>query len=259
MPTLRTNIQKGKFSNYGHSKFVTPTKNTQYFANSKTKQPTMRGSFPRRVRWSLDSEGISNRRSDYARGMELNRSASSASRNFEFGAAKTISSATFSNSIYDGNAARKLRSVSEVVTKPKKVAPEMHAVKGSAEVKSSVKSAAASPILVTVAKFAAALVILIAILAFVRVAMTTATVSNGLASQAISSNIDTELINKNSLEVQDSVLSNSSRIKQAASQYALVAPGTITVLNIAPDVLAYDENNNISLVESLNRVSNTTP
>lgn len=259
MPTLRTNIQKGKFSNYGHSKFVTPTKNTQYFANSKTKQPTMRGSFPRRVRWSLDSEGISNRRSDYARSMEINRSASRASRNFEFGAASTISTATFSNNIYDGNAARKLRSVSEVVTKPKKIAPEMHAVKGNAEVKSAAKSAALSPILVTVAKFAAALVILIAVLAFVRVAMTSATVSNGLASQNISNSIDAELINKNALEVQDSTLSNSARIKQAAAEYSLVNPGAITVINLTPDVLAYDANNNVSLVESLERVAKSTP
>ena len=219
----------------------------------------MRGSFPKAVRWSLDDEGITNRRSDYNRGMALNRSAASATRNFDIGVAQTISTANFSNSIYDGNAARKLRSLPDINSRSKGDTAKMHAVKGAAKVRSAAQSSVSSPMLVTLAKFAAALVVLIAILAFVRVAMTTATVSNGLASQEISANIDTELINKNALEVQDSALGNSGRIKQAAAEYALVNPGVITVLNLGQDVLAYDENNNVSLVESLNRVAKRTP
>ena len=255
MPTLRQDIKKGKFSNYGSSKFSTPTKNTQYFANKRAKQPTMRGSFPKAVRWSLDDEGITNRRSDYNRGMALNRSAANASKNFEIGVAQTISTANFVNSIYDGNAARKMRSVADVAKKVGNT-EKMHAIKGGAVAKS--KSTVSSPMLVTIAKFAAIFICLLAILAFIRVGLTSTTVSNGLSSQEISKQIDNELISKNALEVQDSTLANSSRIRQVASQYSLVTPGVIQVINLPQDVLALDDNNNVSLVESLKRVSGTS-
>ena len=262
MPTLRQDIKKGKYSSFGSSKFSIPTKNTQYFAasNRRVKQPTMRGSFPRAVKWSLDDEGITNRRSDYNRGMALNRSASNASRNFEVGVSSTIGVANFSNGIYDGNAARKLRPVS--VPKTKSSAPktrDMHAVAGRAKARSVMKTSALSPMIVTAAKIAAVLVVLIAVLAFIRVGMTSATVSNGLASQGISKQIDNELVSKNALEVQDSTLANSGRIRQVASQYSLVVPSTIQVFELSPDVLAYDENNHVSLVESLDRVSKSNP
>ena len=255
MPTLRLDIKKGKFSNYGSSIFSTPTKNTEYFAKSRTKQPTMRGSFPKAVRWSLDDEGIRNRRSDYNRGMALNRSASSATRNFEMGVAQTISTANFANSIYDGNAARKMRSVADVATKIGN-SEKLHAVKGGAATKA--KATVSSSLLVTIAKFAAVFICLLAVLAFIRVGLTSSTVSNGLASQEVSKQIDNELISKNALEVQDSTLANSSRIRQVASQYALVTPGVIQVIDLGQDVLAYDENHNVSLVESLKRASGTT-
>lgn len=262
MPTIRSNIQKGKFSNYGSSKFSTPTKNTQYFAesNRRIKQPTMRGSFPRALKWSLDDEGITNRRSDYNRSINLNQNASRPSRNFEFGASQRMATANFSNGIYDGNAARKLRPVS--VPKTQKVAPKvrkMHAVSGDIKARSNLKTAALSPMIVTLAKVAAVLVCLVAVLAFIRVGMTSATVSNGIASQDISKAIDSELVQKNALEVQDSSLANSGRIRQVASQYSLIAPSAITVFDIGQDVLAYDDNNHVSLVESLDRAAKSNP
>lgn len=260
MPTLRTNIQKGKFSNYGSSKFSTPTSNTKYFSERRVKQPTMRGSFPRAVKWSLDDEGITNRRSDYNRSINLSQSASRPSRNFEFGAAQTIATANFSNGIYDGNAARKFRPVS--VPKTQKAAPKernMHAVQGDITARSNMKTAAMSPMIVTLAKVAAVLVVLVAVLAFIRVGMTSATVSNGLASQEISKAIDGELVSKNALEVQDSSLANSGRIRQVASQYSLVVPSAIQVFDIGQDVLAYDDNNHVSLVESLDRAAKSNP
>ena len=258
MPTLRTNIQKGKFSNYGSSKFSTPTKNTQYFSasNRRVKQPTMRGSFPRAVKWSLDDEGITNRRSDYNRSINFSQSAARPSRNFEMGAAQTIAKANFSNGIYDGNAARKLSPVS--VPKTKTSAPkqrDMHAVAGDAKARSVMRTAVLSPMIVTAAKVAAVLVVLVAVLAFIRVGMTSATVSNGLASQEISKQINSELVSKNALEVQDSSLANSGRIRQVASQYSLVVPSAIQVFELGQDVLAYDENNHVSLVESLDRAA----
>ena len=121
------------------------------------------------------------------------------------------------------------------------------------------KTAAMSPMIVTLAKVAAVLVVLVAVLAFIRVGMTSATVSNGLASQEISKAIDGELVSKNALEVQDSSLANSGRIRQVASQYSLVVPSAIQVFDIGQDVLAYDDNNHVSLVESLDRAAKSNP
>lgn len=288
MPTLRTNIQKSKFSNYGSSIFATPTKNTQYFRRVNQKQPTMRGSFPKAVRWSLDDEGITNRRGDYNRAISINRSARLASRNFEVGAARKIGSATLSSNVYsgsqkpsqtrlsnisffsggnakapayEGNVARSLNPQPKPEPKievPVTKAPELHAIKGSQKQRSLMQSSALSPMFVTLAKTAATLVVVIAILAFVRVGFTSATVSTGLNSQEISNNIQTELVNKNALEVQDSTLGNSSRIRESASHYNLVTPAAIETINLGQDVLAYDDNKNVSLVESLNRVAGST-
>lgn len=259
MPLRQKNIQKGKYSNYGSSIFAPPTSNTKYFQNIK--QPTMRGSFPKPIRSTLGDEGVVNARINYNRGMELNRSATFARSNSSIDASKTIAFASFKNSTYsqsnfDGTAARRLAPEPKIKQNPKKdLKPSMHAVAGNAPVKSVVKSATLSPMLLMVAKVAAAVVIVIAIMAFVRVGITSATVSLGLNSQQIQKNIETELVNKNALEVKDSTLGNTGRIRQAAADYSLVAPASIETISLSPDVLAYDSNNNVSLVESLNRVA----
>lgn len=280
MPVQRTNIKKGKFSNYGSSIFSPSTKNTQYFQTKNTKQPTVRGSFPKAVRWSLDDEGITNRRLDYSRGQNLNRSAANNRPNISFGASQKIASATMSSNIYagqpsagnvrlsninyftggrssasafDGNAARK------VTARPKKMQaatePAVHAVKGAKPERSVFYSTAMSPMLLTLAKVAVAVIIVMAIMAFVRVAMTSATVSTGLNSQAISAQIDNQLIEKNALEVQDSALSNSSRVRQAAAQHNLVLPTKVETIYLDKDILDYS-GDKISLVGSLNNLAN---
>lgn len=261
MPTLRTNIQKGKFSNYGNSIFITPTANTKYFENQKAKQPTLRGSFPKAVRWSFDDESLTNARTNYDRGLEFNRSAAIARNKVTIDASKTIATASFKSNVYsqpnfDGTAARRLAPEPKIEKAPKlETNVNMHAVKGSATQKRVISTAALSPMFLTLAKVAAAVVVVVAVMAFVRVGLTSATVSTGLNSQLISNKIDSELINKSALEVEDSTLGNTSRIRQAAADLSLVAPSAIETINLSPDVLAYDENKNVSLVESLNRVA----
>lgn len=241
MQAQRSNIQKGKFSNYGSSIFATPTDNTKYFKEANAKLPTMRGSFPRAVRYSLDDEGIRNARIDYNRGLELNKSAARARRNSE--------------SSFEGNAARRLAPETNIDAESQSF---MHAHAGNAEKPTLIHSSALSPMFLSLAKVAAVVVCVIAILAFVRVGLTSATVSTGLASQNITNKIEAELVNKNALEVQDSTLGNTARIRQAAAEYSLVAPASVETIVLDQDVLAYDENKNVSLVESLNRVAKKT-
>lgn len=282
MPTLRTDIKKSKFSNYGKSVFSPNTKNTQYFQKRQVKQPTVRGSFPKAVRWSLDDEGVKNSRLDYRRSMDLKRSARRANnRNASYSASKKIASVTFNSNIYagatsasnvrlsninyftggkssvgaiEGNVARKI--TPKVAPKKTNVSkPNLNVLRGEAKQKNIFQTTALSPMLVTLTKVAAAVIVVIAIMAFVRVAMTSATVSTGLATQQISAQIDNELISKNGLEVQDSALSNSSRLRQAASQFNLVAPASVETINLEKDILDY-QGNKVSLVGSLNNIAN---
>lgn len=245
MQAQRSNIQKGKFSNYGSSIFAKPTDNTRYFKEAKSKLPTMRGSFPRAVRYSLDDEGIRNARIDYNRGLELSKSAVRARQNSERNY----------QSSFEGNAARRLAPEPNIDLDSHS---SMHAHAGHAEKSTLIHSSALSPMFLSLAKVAAVVVCVIAILAFVRVGITSATVSTGLASQNISNKIDAELVNKNALEVQDSALGNTAHIRQAAAEYSLVAPASVETIVLDQDILAYDENKNVSLVESLNRVAKKT-
>lgn len=258
MSSFNSNIKRGRLSNYGSSIYAPKTKNTQHFSESKRYNPTVRGSFPKAVRWSLDDEGIVNHRMDYTRSLEVSKSARSAVRNSSSLATGKIANSSFTRSIYDGNAARKLEPALEPkVSNNNKQKNNIHAVRGKAKSRGILQSTSISPMIVFAAKMIGVFILFVAILSFIRVGLATSTVLNGISSQEISKQIDQELVSKNGLEVKDSALSNSGRIRQAASQYSLVAPSSIQVLNIAPDVLAYDENKNVSLVESLKRASNS--
>lgn len=242
----------------------------------------------------LDDEGLTNKRFDYRRGVDLNKSAFNASRNFESGASGRMANAYLSNNIYtrngkasqsrlasvsffsggqaktrafEGNVARRLDTAAQpqpfVEPKPKQdkkqeKISQLHVIKGTKQQKGPLQTAALSPMLLTFAKTAAAIVLFVALMAFVRVGLTSATVSAGLNSKEISNNIQNELVKKSALEVEDSALGNSSNIRQKASDFNLVAPGAIETLNLGQDVLAYDENKNVSLVNSLNRVAGST-
>lgn len=113
-----------------------------------------------------------------------------------------------------------------------------------------------SPNLVSLTKIAASVFVVFAIMAFVRIGLTSATVSNSLQYKDISSQLDEELVKKNNLEVQTSALSNSARIKTEAAAHNLVNAPTVLTISIPNDVLAY-EDDNVSLVDSLNRLAST--
>lgn len=280
MPVLRANIKKGKFSNYGNSRFAKQTSNTQYFAQRTYKQPTMRGAFPKAVRFSLNDEGITNARFNYNRGLDLNRSAAQASSYSSNAATAAMSSATLANGIYggttpnkklnipfiggagnasyNGNAARRLNGMPKTMPAAKP-APQkkVQAVRGSASQRGIMQSSAMSPTLVTFAKFSAALVIFIALIAFVRVGLTSQTISKGIESQNITAQIDQELTTKNGLEVQASTLGNSSKVREGAEKLGMITPATIETIKLEKDVLAKNEDGSLSLVNSLDRLTDS--
>lgn len=280
MPVMRKNIKKGKFSNYGNSVFAKKTSNTNYFAQRNYKQPTMRGAFPKAIRYSLNDEGITNARINYNRGLKLNSSAAMA-RNYQAGnqAAMSMSAATLANGIYggnknskpmqnasqvvfEGNAARKISALPKTIPAPKKkkqtfTKSKVSAVRGQAQSRGILQTSALSPTLLVFAKYAAAVVIFLAVVAFVRVGLSSATISKGIESQQISSQIETELTNKNALEVQDSVEGNSTKVRQAAEKLGMITPPSIETIKLEKDVVARNDDGDISLVESLNRIADS--
>ena len=292
MQDLNKNINKSKFSNYGTSIFAKKTQNTQFFANANKKRPTFRGAFPKKTKWSLNNEGILNANNNFNRAIEFNESANKAKMKAEqraasaFGVSSKLSAgistekrkvnpSRLSNisfftgkkisdsDAFDGNAARSLQPEIQTHELPEYIYrnnknKDLRAIKGQQKQRGIMQSSVLSPMLITVAKFSTAIILVVACAAFARVGLSSATVSLGINSQEISSQIESELAMKNTLEVQDSTLGNSSRLRDKAAEYGLVAPTSIEQITLAPDPLCYDNDGNVSLTESLNRVANST-
>ena len=106
---------------------------------------------------------------------------------------------------------------------------------------------ASSSLLVTAAKLAAVVLVVVAALAFARIALTSATVTTMIESDAMSSEIADARSAGVSLEMEQSVLSNSSAIKQAAKRLGMAASAEVGTIELAPDVVATDASGNLSL------------
>ena len=109
------------------------------------------------------------------------------------------------------------------------------------------REAGSSALLVTAAKMAAIVLVVVAALAFARIALTSATVTTMIESDSISSEIADARSAGVSLEMEQSVLSNSSAIKQAATKLGMSAPFEVGTIELAPDVVATDAGGNLSL------------
>lgn len=251
MPQLRKNIKKGKFSNYGKSIFTKSTNNTKYFAEKTIKQPTMRGAFPKSIKVSLNSDSS-----------KPNMSSLKAERKSVAFYSRPRDMDFTNMPAFEGTAARRVDAVPKTIPAPRKrenklEKPKVQAVKGRAAQKNIMQTSALSPTLVTFAKFAAVIVVFIAIVAFVRVGLSAATISKGIESQQINAQINKELVNKNGLEVQDSTLGNSSKVRASAEKLGMVSPNIIEPIKLDKDVVAQDEEGNLSLVKSLNRLASS--
>ncbi len=109
----------------------------------------------------------------------------------------------------------------------------------------------------SLAKVCAVLCIVIALIAMARVAITSAAASCALETRAIENNIEAARSLGNDLEVSQSVLSNPSRIKTQAARLGMAAPEASFTEQIVlpPDIVATDEEGNLSLSESVSRLA----
>lgn len=84
-----------------------------------------------------------------------------------------------------------------------------------------------------------------------RVALNSATVTTSLATQEISSDLDEARSYAATLEVQQSTLSNPTRVRTAAADLDMAAPVVTETIVLPTDVVATDEAGNLSLTESI--------
>ncbi|MEG0070873.1 MAG: cell division protein FtsL [Raoultibacter sp.] len=104
---------------------------------------------------------------------------------------------------------------------------------------------------VTLAKIAAGALLVLALIGCVRIALVSATVTTALASQEISSQIETVRSTSNSLEVKQSFLSNPSYVKREAAALNMGVAAGSTTLTLPQDVVLTDETGSLSLSQSL--------
>lgn len=104
---------------------------------------------------------------------------------------------------------------------------------------------------VFMAKTLAVVLVVAALLCFARIAIGSATVATSVQSQQLESRISDARASGNNLEVQQSSLSNPTRVKAEASRLKMAAPESVGVIDLGTDVVATDEAGNLSLSKSV--------
>ena len=127
----------------------------------------------------------------------------------------------------------------------------MRVVRGGANAQPSVN------ILVEIAKMAAIVLVVVAALCFARIALTNATVSTMIESDALSAQISEARSTGTSLEMEQSTLSNTAAINSAAKRLGMTAPYEVGTIALSPDVVATDANGSLSLSGTVKNVVGT--
>ena len=107
--------------------------------------------------------------------------------------------------------------------------------------------ASSTPLLVTAAKMAAIVLVVVAALAFARIALTNATVTTMIESDSLSGKISEVRADGVGLEMEQSALTNTSAVKAAAKRLGMAAPAEVGTIALSPDVVAVDGDGALSL------------
>ena len=111
-----------------------------------------------------------------------------------------------------------------------------------------------TPLIITAARLAAVVLVVVAVLGMARIALTSATVTTLIESDTLSAQIDEARTTGTSLEMQQSVLSSPTSIKQAIKRLGMVPAGEAEVIALEPDIVAVDEEGTLSLSDSVKNV-----
>lgn len=106
-------------------------------------------------------------------------------------------------------------------------------------------------VLVTIAKMAAVVFVVAAALCFGRIALTNATVTTLIESDALSTQISEARSTGISLEMEQSVLSSPSAIKAGVKRLNMAAPAYVETIALDPDVVAVTDAGELSLSDTV--------
>ena len=118
-------------------------------------------------------------------------------------------------------------------------------------------SETAAPSIATIARAIAVVLVFAAVLAFARIALTSATVSTLIESDTLSSEISEARSFGTSLEMQQSVLTSKQALDSAVKRLGMVPVYDIQTISLGADVVAVDTQGNLSLSDTVKNVVGT--
>lgn len=130
-------------------------------------------------------------------------------------------------------------------------------VTGGRQRQAQQEQAAATSMAIVIAKVAAVLIVVIAALAFGRIALQSAAVTTLIEADAYSTQIAEARSVGVSLEMEQSVLSNTYAINAAAKRLGMSAPVEVGTLALSPDVVVTDADGALSLSGSAQVLAET--
>lgn len=102
-----------------------------------------------------------------------------------------------------------------------------------------------------VARAAVAILVVLVVAGFAKITLSAATVTASLQAQDVSGKISDARSLGSDLEVAQSSLSNPTRVKTAAGKLGMGASDSTAVIDLGVDVVATDEQGNLSLTKSM--------
>lgn len=112
-------------------------------------------------------------------------------------------------------------------------------------------------LLPTIGVLAAIVIVVIAALCFARIALTNAAVTTMIESDTLSAQITEARAAGVDLEMKQSVLTSPAAVNSAAKRLYMDSPGSVGTIVLAPDVVAYSEEDGLSLSDSVKNLVGT--
>lgn len=109
-------------------------------------------------------------------------------------------------------------------------------------------------LLPTLVKMAALVIVLVAVLSFIRIILTSSAVVTMIENDTISTQITEARSTGISLEMEQSVLKNPSAIRAQAKQMNMSAPYSATTITLKPDIVAIENGETLSLSGTIKNV-----
>lgn len=108
---------------------------------------------------------------------------------------------------------------------------------------------------ITVAKAAVVLIAIFLFIGFVRVSLASATVTEAMEAKEVRNNLSEVRSSINDMQVEQSTLSNPTRIKDEAEALGMSSPEITHVIDISGDIVATESSGALSLTGSLEALS----